>query len=218
MKGRVAGAPVADGSAVDPAATPVLPQPILETDRLRLAPLVPADAPEVQELASAFEIHDMTLSIPHPYPEGAALRWIESIQSSWASGRGGSWSIRLRDDGPDGVPEADRLVGGRLVGVIHAELQPENGSAELGYWIGVPFWGRGYVTEAVRAVIEMAFATLGLNRVSAHHFVRNPASGRVLAKSRMRAEGTLRQVVRKHEHYEDVTVWGILRSDWEATR
>ena len=213
MKGRMAGAPVAEGSTAGTLATPLPPHPVIETERLRLAPLAPADAPEVQALASAFEISDMTLSIPHPYPDGAALSWIESIQSSWAGGHGGSWSIRLRGDGPNGGGE-----GGRLVGVIHAELQPNNGSAELGYWIGVPFWGRGYMTEAVRAIIEMAFSALELNRVSAHFFVRNAASGRVLTKAGMRTEGTLRQVIRKNGRYEDVTVCGILRSDWEATR
>lgn len=204
MKDRMAGvAPVAiDNDSKRP---PMPPQPVLETERLLLAPLVPADASEVQELASAFEISDMTLSIPHPYPEGTALRWINSIQGSWGGGHAGSWSIRRRDDDT-------------LVGVINLELDFANSSGELGYWIGVPFWGRGYMTETLRAVFGAAFDTLGLNRIAAHHFVRNPASGRVMEKAGMRCEGTMRQVIRKHDHLEDVTLWAILREDFEAGR
>ena len=54
--------------------------------------------------------------------------------------------------------------------------------AELGYWIGVPWWNRGYATEAGRALLDFGFGTLGLHRIMAHHMMRNPASGRVMQK------------------------------------
>lgn len=177
------------------------PQQVLDSLRLRLAPLVPADADEMEVLASDAAIADTTLSVPHPYPSGVGRRWIASIGSNWGNGISGVWSIRLRD-------------GGALVGVIDMHLEPEADSAEIGYWIGVPFWGRGYATEAVRAIIDFGFATLGLNRIHAEHFPRNPASGRVMAKAGMVLEGTLRQAIRKGTAYEDLAVYAILREDW----
>jgi RimJ/RimL family protein N-acetyltransferase len=84
----------------------------------------------------------------------------------------------------------------------------------MGFWIGVPSWGRGYATEVARRVVGYAFEELKLNRVYAHHMVRNPASGRVLEKVGMRREGLLRQRVRKWGVFEDVVLLAILHDDW----
>ena len=75
-------------------------------------------------------------------------------------------------------------------------------------------WGKSYVTEAARAAIRFGFEDLGLNRIWSYHMVRNPASGRVLAKAGMKREGRLRQHVRKNEVFEDVEAWRLLREDW----
>ncbi len=96
------------------------------------------------------------------------------------------------------------------------KLRPEHRSAQPGYWIGRPYWNRGYATGAGRAVLAFAFGEPGLNRVYAHHFSGNPASGRVLQKLGMRHEGRPRQHVRKWEGYEDLELCGILRSEWPA--
>jgi RimJ/RimL family protein N-acetyltransferase len=69
--------------------------------------------------------------------------------------------------------------GARLIGSVG--LGRDGGQVELGYWIGRPYWGQGYATEAARAVLSLA-RTLGHKRVLASHFVDNPASGRVLRK------------------------------------
>jgi RimJ/RimL family protein N-acetyltransferase len=83
----------------------------------------------------------------------------------------------------------------------------------LGYWIGVPYWGNGYATEAGRAVLDHGFGELGLNRVYAHCFARNPASRRVLEKLGMRHEGTRRRHTLKWGEYLDEEEFGILASD-----
>ena len=88
----------------------------------------------------------------------------------------------------------------------------------MGMWIGVEWWGRGYATEAARAILDHGFESLGLNRIYAHHMVRNPASGRVLEKIGMMKEGLLRQPVRKWGKFEDVVVFAILRDDWSKAR
>jgi len=170
----------------------------LATDRLLLRFFAPDDAPAVQRLAAAYEIAENTLLIPHPYPEGAAAAWIASHPRS---PNNHVFAITLHD-------------GGDVAGAIGLEAQPERGRGEIGYWIGVPYWNRGYVTEAARAVIGWAFESLGLHRVFAYHFTRNPASGRVLQKIGMTHEGSLRQHEKKWDQFLDVEVYGILHSEW----
>lgn len=179
--------------------------PVIETARLRLRPLALADAPTVQRLASAPEIADTTLNIPHPYPDGLAERWIAGRGEAAREGASMTWAIA--DRGSD-----------ELYGAISLLIAQPHQHAEMGYWVGVPFWGRGYTTEAARATLAYGFSTLGLNRVFAHHFARNPASGRVMQKIGMRHEGELRQHVRKGERFEDLILYAILRHEWEAAR
>ena len=178
-------------------------RPTLQTDRLILRPFALADAAAVQRLAGDPAIADTTLRIPHPYPDGVAEAWIGTHQESFDKGASVTFAITLR-------------AGGELIGSIGLELRPAHRRAELGYWVGVPFWNRGYCTEAVRAVIAYGFAERGLNRIFAHHVSRNPASGRVMQKVGMRHEGHLRQHIRKGDRFEDIELYAILREDFDA--
>jgi [ribosomal protein S5]-alanine N-acetyltransferase len=177
----------------------------LLSERLKLRPLEKKDAPFVQRLAGAAEVANTTLLIPHPYPDGAAEGFIEMTHADWDKGEQYVFAITLRS-------------GGELCGAIGLKLSPKHERGELGYWIGVPFWKQGYCTEAARAVLEFAFERLKLNSVVAHHFVRNPASGRVLQKIGMKYEGRLRQHVKKGERFEDLECYSILRSEWVAAQ
>ncbi len=179
-----------------------MPRPILTTERLVLRPFVLADAPAVQRLAGDREIAANTLLIPHPYPEGAAEEWIKGHDEQSPNQ---IFAISLR-----GVGEAMGAIG------LHVERKHER--AEIGYWLGVPYWGHGYTTEAARAVVGYAFAEGGINRVFAYHFSRNPASGRVLLKLGMQPEGTMRQHIVKWGERVDVDFYGIIREDWEKSR
>jgi RimJ/RimL family protein N-acetyltransferase len=127
-----------------------------------------------------------------------AEQWIESLPLLAAGGRL-IWAIVHSQHG--------------LVGCIELRVEREHDRAETGYWIGVPFWGQGYATEAVRAVCRFAFEQLGLCRVYAHHIPRNPASGRVLAKAGMTKEGVLRQHARARGRTEDIVIYGLLREE-----
>lgn len=174
--------------------------PTFRTARLVLRPFTLDDVPRVVELAGARAIADTTLAVPHPYTHSAAESWIGSHRAAFEAGAGVCFAIVERE--------------GTLVGsVALASIDPEHLQAELGYWIGVPYWGRGYATEAARRVVRFGFERLGMNRIHAHHMERNPASGRVLAKLGMQREGLLRQRVRKWGHFEDVVQWAVLRSD-----
>ena len=95
-------------------------------------------------------------------------------------------------------------------------LSPPHANAEMGYWIGKPYWNRGYGTEAAGGVLRYAFEQLGLNRVYAAHFRRNPASGRIMQKIGMTYEGCLRQHIKKWDTFEDMEYYGILRSEYLA--
>jgi len=174
-------------------------RPTLRTQRLILRPFELSDAARVKELAGAREVALNTLLIPHPYPDGGAEEWINTHEEKTAEG---NYSFAIDD--------------GQLVGAIGLHSKPEFDRAEVGYWLGVPFWGRGYATEAVGAVIRFGFEELGLHRIYAGYFSRNAASGRVMEKNGMRCEGTLRQHVKKWNEYVDIIYYGILRSEWEV--
>jgi Acetyltransferases, including N-acetylases of ribosomal proteins len=179
-----------------------MPRPTLTTERLVLRPFTLDDAPAMQRLAADREIAEGTLLIPHPYPEGAAEEWIRGHDEPSDNH---IFAITLRDDG-----EAMGAIG------LHMEWKHER--AEIGYWLGVPYWGNGYTTEAVRAIVGYALTEAGLNRVFAYHFTRNPASGRVLLKVGMKREGTLRQHVVKWGERVDVDYYGIVREEWENSK
>ena len=104
---------------------------------------------------------------------------------------------------------------GQLVGSVGLrDIDREHSQAEMGFWIAVDCWGRGYATEGAQALLRFGFEALKLNRIYAHHMLRNPASGRVLEKIGMRQEGVLRQRVRKWGVFEDVAVLAILKQEW----
>ena len=177
--------------------------PVLETPRLSLRPFEQADAPAVQRLAGAREIAATTLTIPHPYPDGAAEEWIAKYAPAFDRGTHVTFAV-TRSDGTE------------LVGSVGLAIDREHARAELGYWIGVPYWNRGYATEAARRVIAYGFSELGLNRIHASHLPRNTASGRVLQKAGMRFEGVLRQHIRKWGEYEDLAVYGVLAEEYRG--
>jgi RimJ/RimL family protein N-acetyltransferase len=156
----------------------------------------------VERLAGDRAVADTTINIPHPYPPGEAAAWISSHAAAWREGTQHTFAITERQDGD-------------LLGAIGLTVNLAHARGELGYWIGLPHWNRGYATEAARAMLRYAFETLGLNRVQATHFTRNPASGRVMQKLGMSHEGRSRQQFRKWDTFEDVERWAILRSEWE---
>ncbi|HEX2451576.1 MAG TPA: GNAT family N-acetyltransferase [Gemmatimonadales bacterium] len=174
--------------------------PTLRTPRLALGPLASGDLQALVTLAGAFEIADTTATIPHPYATEDARMFLALDAAERAAG--GAMRFAVRHD------------GGELVGVVGLhQIDRDQLRAELGYWIGVPWWGRGYATEAAGAVVAYGFENLGLHKIHAHYLARNPASGKVLERIGMRREGLLREEVLKWGRYEDVIVCGLLRGD-----
>jgi [ribosomal protein S5]-alanine N-acetyltransferase len=176
--------------------------PTLRTERLLLRAFTLADAPRVQELAGAREVASTTLTMPHPYEDGMAEAWIQGHAPAWEAGKRLTLAVTSQADG--------------LIGVMGLNLEPTHRHAEIGYWIGVPYWSRGYATEAAVAVLAYGFGELGLHRIVGRYFARNPASGGVLRKLGMRHEGTLREHVWKWDRFEDLECCAVLEDEWRG--
>jgi RimJ/RimL family protein N-acetyltransferase len=142
--------------------------PEINTGELVMRAFTLADAADVQRLAGDERIADTTANVPHPYPEGEAERWIAGLQAQMAAGETLTYAVALAETGA--------LVGS--MSLMHIE----GDEAEIGYWVGVPYWGRGIASAAARAIIDHGFNKLGLRRIHARVLSRNGASDKVLAK------------------------------------
>jgi RimJ/RimL family protein N-acetyltransferase len=141
--------------------------PTLSTERLLLRGVVSADADRIAELLGDAAIAPMTTSIPQPYDVDDAERWVARCQSlDWAR-------------------EAQFVIEHHHFGAVGAlGFRPGAlGRPEIGFWLGRPFWNRGYATEAVRAALDWARRDWRKKLVVGGHFADNPASGQVLCKA-----------------------------------
>jgi len=172
----------------------VAAQPTLATRRLVLRPFRGEDAAEVTRLAGDRAVADTTLNIPHPYEAGMAEAWIATHRLLFEQRAQATFAVTR-----DGV----------LVGACGLLSDPDGRGAELGYWLGRPWWGRGYATEAAGAVVAWAFDALDVARVYAHCMVRNPASRRVLEKLGMRPVAYLPGYLEKWGVAEDVELFAV---------
>lgn len=141
----------------------------IETERLRLRLLESGDAPAIERLAGDWEVARYTGSIPHPYPAGGALPWIEETRAEAAAGHKLVAAVLRRDDGA-------------FVGCVELDLAHGDGLGVLGYWIGRPYWGAGVASEAAAAIVAAGFGRLGLARIEAVAQPANRRSIRVLEK------------------------------------
>lgn len=132
---------------------------------------------------------------PHPYTLVDARNWLESV-------------IGLKPESNFAIAVDNEAVGG-----IGFTVQSDVGhrSAEIGYWLGEEFWGRGIATEALVAVTEHAFANYDLCRLYAHVFEWNAASARVLEKAGYEFEGRLKKSVTKDGHTIDQLMYAAIR-------
>src|SRR5258708_12140748 len=133
----------------------------LQTERLILRLHAPSDIPALMPLIGAREVAATTLRIPYPYTESDAQDFMAGMQEELLNGSGLRLGIVVR--------ESDALCGG--VG-LRIEADPRR--AELGHWICVPFWGKGYATDTARPLVRDRFESLQLPRVFASHFPDNP--------------------------------------------
>jgi RimJ/RimL family protein N-acetyltransferase len=176
-------------------------QQIMHTNKLILRPFVLSDANRVQLLAGDIKIAETTLNIPHPYENGMAEAWIGTHRESFKEGKGVTYAIVKNDTN-------------ELIGAIGLMINPNHRKAELGYWIGFPYWSNGYCTEASIALIDYGFEELDLNKIYARSLVTNVGSWTVMENAGMSYEGTLRQEVIKDGIAYDLKNYAILKDEY----
>jgi RimJ/RimL family protein N-acetyltransferase len=141
----------------------------IATERLILRPLETRDRARLVRLANNWKVSKNLGMMPFPYTEAVADEWLSKQASLWVGGKRVQLAVTI----------ADEMIGGIGVGV-HEDRGDEEW--ELGYWLGEPYWNRGYASEAARALCAHAFDALKLERIVAGHYVDNHASGAVLTK------------------------------------
>jgi ribosomal-protein-alanine N-acetyltransferase len=182
--------------------------PTLETERLVLRPVTEADATAVFLYASNPAVTRFTLFETHQTLDDS--RWFaeEYARSRYASREPDPFGIVLKTD-------PLKTVVGTLG--AHWASQP-NLTMEFGYSLAEPYWGRGLVAEAARAVIRYVFEEYAVERLQAQVFAGNDASERVLQKLGFAREGVLRSLVLRRGRWWDITMYSLLRAEWEQRR
>ncbi len=179
--------------------------PKIETQRLLLTELTSSDITSIVEYASNKNISNYTHNLPFPYSEKDAIYWINLANLGFKNGTKLTFGIRPKPD--------NEFIGG-----IGLTIVPEFERAEIGYWVAEPFWGKGYATEATKAIINFGFSDLGLNKLTSSHLAKNPASGKVLTKSGLMKEGVLKEHLVKNSEYHDLVVFGLTKKEFEKNR
>jgi len=173
--------------------------PVLETTRLAMRAPRLEDAKSVAALANDRRIAENTARIPHPYKVADAEGFI-----SGANKTGGEavFLITLRDE---------TVIGA-------CSIIPQEQTAELGYWLAVPYWGKGYATEALHAVIDYAFTDLAHESLQAGARVTNPASRRVLEKCGFQWTGVGLYRIRAIHSSAPIDRFRLERGIWSALK
>jgi RimJ/RimL family protein N-acetyltransferase len=140
----------------------------MKSQRLTYREITYADAARIARLAGEWDVACMTARIPYPYTLTQAHQWIGTI-------------------GNDEFVRAIEL-NGELIGAV-GYVRADNGSAEIGYWLGKPWWGQGYASEAAEALVAYCFAKEGFERLTCCHFLDNVASQRIIKKLGFRLVG-----------------------------
>ena len=179
---------------------------IIETERLLLRPFTPEDAPAMyRNWASDPEV---TKYLTWPtHSELGVTQWVvEDWVSHYGEDKFYQWAIVPKD-----------MV--EPIGSISAVKVNDTAQwVEIGYCIGKNWWHRGYMSEALKALIRFFFEEVGVGRICARHDPRNPNSGAVMSKCGMTYEGTLRCADRNNQGICDVAVYGILREEYDADK
>lgn len=177
--------------------------PTLQTPRLLIRPFQMEDAETVQQLANDKDIATNTQNMPYPYEKYMAERWISLHQRMFDHNDFLNLAVVIRKTE-------------ELIGAIGFDIDEKNDTGELGYWLGRPYWGKGYATEAARRMVHYGFTELKFYRIHSCHLSLNPASGNVLRKIGMKHEGCRRGHIKKWGKYEDLELFGLIVPEYHA--
>lgn len=176
--------------------------PVLATERLTLRRMSPRDLADVYAYGRDPEVSKFTLWDAHRSIDEARL-FVNDVIHAYERGEPNPWVIE--------VNALKRVIG--TVGL--GDLHPQHGRCEVGYVLGKAYWGKGYATEALRAVLRFCFADLRMNRVEGKCFPENVASGRVMEKAGMQFEGLLREYLFAKGTFQHVRLYAALARDYD---
>jgi RimJ/RimL family protein N-acetyltransferase len=150
--------------------------PVLETARLRLRPPRDGDVDDIVMYAGNPDVALPTAKIPHPYTEQDARDWLK-------------WTAQAAVNGTEYTFILEDKANGRLMGAFALRVFREDRSGVIGYWLGAPYWNRGFTTEAAERIARYAFEELDLTMLRSSAIPSNVASIRVQEKLGMRHAG-----------------------------
>ena len=179
--------------------------PKIVTERLLLRGLRMDDAEAIYDYASKENVSKYVLFPTHQSIADSEEFLSKALNES-PTEFGIVWGIVLKG--------SDRLIG--TIGLHNIDLTSKK--VEAGYAMHDDHWGKGYTTEALRAIIERTFSDTEINRIEAHHVAEHGASGRVMEKAGMKYEGMLREAKLMKSGLCDMKVYSILRKEYEASR
>lgn len=174
--------------------------PQLKTERLLLNQPTENDVKTISKILNHDVYSHNTINIPFPYSDKDAQFWLELCRNGFKNETQYIFAIRLQD--------TNQLIGG-----IDLGIDKRFNKAELGYWIDQDHAGKGYATEAAKAIINFGFHELKLKRIFATYFDFNIASGKVMEKIGMTKEGLLHCHTRKHDVYQNHVLYAIINQD-----
>jgi RimJ/RimL family protein N-acetyltransferase len=176
---------------------------ITVNEQIYLSPITASDQDACVEHLKEKEIYNWTSRIPFPYSAADFRNWLQYVeQSTQQQGREVQWAIRNFES---------YLIG--VIGFLDGWQLGKSHRAEIGYWLGKPFWGQGIMTHVIRTVCDYAFTEFGLRKITADVYSNNAASARVLEKCGFVQEGYLRQHYLKDGELRDAKTFGLLKAD-----
>jgi len=179
-----------------------LAQVVLSTERLTLRFLSEADLAAIYDIFSHPEVMRYW-SYPPWTDRSQAQEWLINVQEGYCTGDSLQLGIERRAD--------HILLGTCTLFQFHVTSR----RAEIGYALGHPYWGSGYMHEALQALLHYAFQRLDLNRLEADIDPRNKASARTLERLGFQKEGHLRERWIVNDEISDTDLYGLLRRDWQ---
>jgi RimJ/RimL family protein N-acetyltransferase len=181
----------------------------VETERLRLRAFEKRDVPRYAELIGDWEVTRWMSRVPYPYSLPDAEEWLAKMEVSYINGK------------PELYLIADKK-NNELMGAVSVRPprvpDPLPGESVLGYWLGKPYWGQGFMSEAVNAALKLFFAQPEITVITATTDPANTASQRVLYKAGLHFLGVHPRIEETLRGSPDVTCWALPRSAYERSQ
>jgi ribosomal-protein-alanine N-acetyltransferase len=176
--------------------------PELITNNLKLRKIRPSDISSLLKYCNNKNISDQIINIPYPYLEEDAIFRMNFILQGFKNKERYVFAISFKDSE-------------ELIGEIGLHLDKTNNSAQFGYWIAEPFWGKGIATEATTVILKFGFEQLSLNKIYATHYPDNLASGKVMQNNKMIKEAEMKEHYKINDTYKNVIQYRLTKKEYE---